>query len=368
MRKARCASMLASMAVATSIRKLRRRPTVVPRTPVVEPAPVEPVTPWLDLDALAARWQVALDAAQRALAAAEVSVDAIDLDQPRRRLLRERDETAESLARLARATGVPPPWLSRAPVTPSMLGLPETVEACLFDLDGVLTDSNAFHARAWAEVFDPLLLSLSERTGWHFIPFDRDRDYRTYLDGRARLEGVHAFLASRGIRLAEGRPEDDADAETAQGLARRKREALERSLHERDVTPLTGVRRYLEVAGHAGVRRGGVSASASTQEILAVAQLGGLVDTYVDADAMRLEQLRSLPAPDVLISICRRLGVAPEDAVVFTHNPAGVAAAAAAGLDVVGIGEGADEALLHGFGAATVVPSLTVLLDRRLRG
>jgi beta-phosphoglucomutase-like phosphatase (HAD superfamily) len=353
---------------ATSVRPERRdRGAVAPLALVPERDPVRQARACVDLDTVAAQWQVALDAAQRALTAADVSLTAGDLERPRHRLMREREETARSLARLARATGVPSPWLSPTTVTTSMLGLPATAKACLFDLDGVLTDSGGFHARAWAEVFDELLLRLAERTGWQFIPFDRERDYRTYLDGRARLEGVHAFLASRGIRLPEGRPEDPADADTAQGLARHKSEALGRSLRERGVVPLAGVRRYLEAAGHAGVKRGVVSASARTEEILSEARLASLMDTFIDADAMRRERLRSLPAPDVLLWICQRLDVRPEEAVVLTHNPAGVAAGNAGGFTVVGVGEGADEDLLSGFGAATVVPSLAVLLDRRLR-
>jgi beta-phosphoglucomutase-like phosphatase (HAD superfamily) len=85
-----------------------------------------------------------------------------------------------------------------------MLGLPATIRACLFDLEGVLTDSALLHAWAWSEVFDEFLLRLNEKTGWRFIPFDRGGDYRDYLEGRPRLEGVHAFLGSRGIR-----PEDE---------------------------------------------------------------------------------------------------------------------------------------------------------------
>jgi beta-phosphoglucomutase-like phosphatase (HAD superfamily) len=321
----------------------------------------------LELDTVAAHWQVALDSAQRALAAAGPSVRPGELEGVRRQLMQERDETARALVRLARAIGAPSPWLSPTPVSPAMLGLPSTAQACLFDLDGVLTDSDALHARAWSEVFDDLLLRLAERTGWQFVPFDRDADYRTYLDGRARLEGVHAFLASRGIRLPEGRPEDTAHIDSAQGLARHKSAALERLLHEHGVTALEGVRRYLVAAGHAGVKRAVVSASASTREILEVAALAPLVDAYVDADTMRRERLRSLPAPDVLACICRLLAVEPEDAVLLTHNPAGAAAGKAAGLTVVGVGDGAGSDLLHGFGASTVVPSLSVLLDRRLR-
>ena len=119
--------------------------------------------------------------------------------------MRERQQTArllEAVARVARPQ--PKPWLSPAPVRNAMLGLPEAVHACIFDLERVLTDSAAAHAWAWGEVFDDFLLRSSQQTGWHFIPFDRVADYRSYLDGRPRLEGVHAFLRSRGIRLPEG--------------------------------------------------------------------------------------------------------------------------------------------------------------------
>ena len=243
-----------------------------------------------------------------------------------------------------------------------MLGLPATVEACLFDLEGVLTDSALLHALAWGEVFDDLLLRLADKTGWHFIPFDREADYRTYLDGRPRLEGVHAFLDSRGIRLPEGRPDDPADADTARALAERKGEALARSLRQRGVTALAGARRYLEAAGQAGLGRAVVSASASTLPMLELAGLATLVEERVDADVIRAEGLRARPAPDLLLAACRSLGVRPEMAVTFTHSAAGVAAGHAAGMAVIGVGEGAQEELLRGFGAERVVPSVTTLL------
>ena len=214
-----------------------------------------------------------------------------------------------------------------------MLGLPATVRACLFDLEGVLTDSAVLHALAWGEVFDDFLLRLADKTGWQFIPFDRDSDYRTYLDGRPRLEGVHAFLDSRGIRLPEGRPDDPERMPTPpRGLARRKGEALARCLRQRGVTALAGARRYLEVAGQAGLARAVVSASASTLPMLELAGLATLVEERVDADVIRAEGLRARPAPDLLLVACRRLGVRPEEAVTFTHSAAGVAAGHAAGL------------------------------------
>ena len=254
------------------------------------------------------------------------------------------------------------PWLSPVPVRRDMLGLAASTQACLFDLDGVLTDSALLHASAWAQVLDELLLRMSARTGWHFIPFDPDADYRTFLGGRPRLEGIHAFLDSRGIRLPEGRVDDPADADTASGVARHKGEVLAHDLRQHGVTALPGVHRYLDAAGRAGLTRAVVSASASTSAMLELAGLGGLVEVCMDADVIRSENIRTPPSPEVLLAACRRLDVSPQDAVTFTHSAAGVAAGLAAGMTVVGVGQGADAELLRGFGAPRIVPSLSLLL------
>ncbi|MGZ8794957.1 MAG: HAD family hydrolase [Gaiellaceae bacterium] len=345
-----------------------RRPTAqtAPRTRDALDVAAQPPRP-LELDTVSSRWQLALDAAELALIAAGRSLPPSELAQRRRKLVRERQQTAEMLARLAHVAGVRSvPWLSPVPVTTKMLGLPATVSACVFDLEGVLTDTALLHAWAWGEVFDEFLLRLSEKTGWHFIPFDRYADYRTYVDGRPRLEGVHAFLGSRGIRLPEGRLDDPAQADTACGLATRKGEALARRLRQRGVTVLSGARRYLEAVGHAGLKRAVVSASASTLPMLELAGLGALVEERVDAEVIRIEGLRSRPAPDLLLVACRRLGVRPQETVTFTHSAAGVAAGHAAGLAAIGVGDEAQGELLLGFGAERVVASVSDLLDPRL--
>jgi beta-phosphoglucomutase-like phosphatase (HAD superfamily) len=320
-----------------------------------------------DLDALAAHWHRALDASERALSAATGTLSPGYLSERRAELARERRRTAELLVSLARARGMrPEPWLAPGRIDVRALGLPATTRACFFDLDGVLTDSARLHAWAWGEVFDGLLLGLAQETGWQFVPFDRREDYRRYIEGRPRLEGIRAFLDSRGIRLPEGRPEDSLHARSAWGLANRKGEAVERGLQRRGVTALAGARRYLEAAGQAGIGRGAISASASTLQMLELAALARLVETYLDADAIHADGLRAPPAPDVLLTACGRLGVAPDRVVAFTHSAAGVAAGLAAGVTVVGVGTGADEELLRGFGAERVVSSLGSLLDPRL--
>ena len=321
-----------------------------------------------ELDTVADDWQLALDGAAEALDAADRAYTAEERARLRRSLAQERAETASLLERLARTTGVHNvPWLSPLPLHPSSLGLDAGVSACLLDLEGVLTDSGVVHAAAWAEVFDDLLLRLAQKTERQFIPFDRDVDYRTYIDGRPRLEGIHAFLRSRGIRLPEGRPEDPANVDSAYGLARHKSEALARVMRRRGVSALPGVRRFLESAGRAGLGRAVVSGSQTVLPMLELAEIATLVDVRVDAELTRAEGLRSRPAPDLLLAACRRLGVEPAEATCFVHSPDGVAAGHAAGIPVVGVGlDAAARDRLRGFGAERVVSSLAELLDRRL--
>jgi len=321
----------------------------------------------LALEPLSANWQRALDAADKALQAATGSVPDVDLRERRQQLVRERQQTArllEAVARVARPQ--PRPWLSPVPVRNTMLGLPEDVRACILDLEGVLTDSAALHAWAWGEVFDDFLLRSSQQTGWHFIPFDRVADYPAYLDGRPRLEGVHAFLRSRGIRLPEGCTDDSPEVDTANGLANRKGATLANRLGERGVNESLGARRYLEAAHRAGVKCAAISASANTSKVLELSGLATLIDVRIDAATMRSDRLRSLPAPDVLLAVCRQLDLLPAQAASLTCSPAGVAAGRSAGLLVFGVGDAEHAELLAGFGAQRVVPSLRTLLDPRL--
>jgi beta-phosphoglucomutase-like phosphatase (HAD superfamily) len=322
----------------------------------------------VDLGPVAEAWQRSLDTAQWALEAARAPLGSTVVNARQRDLALERQAARQLLARLGRESGARAlPWLSPWPLDVGMLGLPQGIRACLFDLDGVLTDSGALHAWAWAEVFDPLLLRLSERLGWAFRPFDRASDYRDFVDGRPRLDGIHAFLASRGITFPEGRIEDPATADTAHGLARRKGDKLAQGLADRGVVALDGARRYLEAARRTNVGCGVVSASTTMRPMLELAGLARLVDVRADAELMRGESLRARPAPDLVLAACRRLGIAAADAATMTQSPAGVAAGRSAGLFVIGVGDGARGEELREFGADSVVPSLSSLLDPRIR-
>jgi beta-phosphoglucomutase-like phosphatase (HAD superfamily) len=320
----------------------------------------------VDLELLSAGWQRALDAAGSALRAADESLPAWELRDRRAALARETATTAVALRELARGGRQPAPWLSPVPIANAMLGLPATVCACIFDVEGVLTDSSRLHAWAWGEVFDDFLSRLGERTNWHLIPFDRDADYRAYVEGRPRLDGVQTFLRSRGIQAPEGRPDDPIDADTAHGLARRKGRFLERRLQEEGVTALPAARRYLEAARRAGLMCAVVYESASTLPMLEQAGLATLLDARIDAAVISAERLRSRPVPDLLIAACRCLDVATTCAVTFTGSPAGVVAGRRAGMLTVGVG-GADRwESLEGLGADRVAPALSALLDPRL--
>jgi HAD superfamily hydrolase (TIGR01509 family) len=327
------------------------------------PAAVPRPAQRLDLDSIASRWQLALDAGDRALQSARRALPAPELDRRRRQLALERQLTAELLAQLAHVAGSRAvPWLSPVPVTPTMLGLPSGTRACIFDVDEILIDAAALHLGAWSDAFDDFLLHLSDRAGRAFVPFDRRRD-RVYIDGRSRIGGVHAFLASRGIRLLDGAPGDTAGATTAWALAHRKGEALERRLATGPVHALPGARRYLEAAGHAGLGRAVVSASATTWRLIELAGLGSLLEACVDASVVEAEGLQPRPAPDLLLAACRRLGVSPTEAVTFAHSDAGVAAGRAAGLTVVAVRpQGAPEPPA----GVRLVPALRAQLDPQL--
>jgi HAD superfamily hydrolase (TIGR01509 family) len=324
------------------------------------------------LDAVAAAWRPALDAADAALSAADRALGPAELRDLRRGLASERSSTVELLEEVARVEGSHATFgelLVSGPNLKGLLGLPSAVTACVFNLDGVLVGSAALHAAAWAETFDELIVARVERTGGRFAPFNPRVDYARHIHGQPRLHGVHAFLASRGISLPAGAPDDRPGAETVYGLANRKREALLRRIDEQGVSACKGSKRYLETARDAGVRGAVVSASANTATILERSGLAPLINVRVDGNTIVAEQLRARPAPDIPLTACRLLDVAPAAAAMFETSAAGVAAARAAGFAlVVGVDSAGDEGALADEGADVVVSGLAELYERRLTG
>ncbi|MCW1820027.1 hypothetical protein A5731_11480 [Mycolicibacterium conceptionense] len=244
-----------------------------------------------------------------------------------------------------------------------MLGLPEQITACLFDLDGVLTDTASVHKKAWKAMFDEYLQSRAERTGEPFTAFDIDVDYLTYVDGKRRQDGVRSFLASRGIELPEGTPDDPADAETIEGLGNRKNAMFHKTLEKDGVEVFEGSRRYLQAVTEAGLRRAVVSSSANTEEVLRITGLDTFIEQRVDGVTMRDENIPGKPAPDSFLRAAELLGVSPAQAAVFEDALAGVAAGRAGKFGfVVGVDRVGQAGQLRRDGADVVVTDLAELM------
>ena len=246
-----------------------------------------------------------------------------------------------------------------------MLGLPDSVTGCLFDLDGVLTKTATLHAAAWQEMLDSYLRERARQTGEPFVPFDPVRDYDEYVDGKPRAEGTRSFLASRGIKLPDGRPDDPADAQTVSGLGNRKNEIVLRRIRTDGVEAYPGSMRYVRAARDAGLRRAVVSSSANCREVLAAAGIEDLFEAVIDGVIAKREQLRGKPAPDTFLAGARALGLRPAAAAVFEDALAGVAAGRAGRFGyVVGVDRAGQAEALTEHGADVVVADLAELLDR----
>jgi beta-phosphoglucomutase family hydrolase len=244
-----------------------------------------------------------------------------------------------------------------------LLGLPDQVRACLFDLDGVLTKTATVHAAAWKEMFDAYLRERAARTGERFVPFDAVAEYEQYVDGKPRYEGVQSFLASRGIELPRGEPNDPPQAETVDGLGNRKNEIVLALIRERGVEPYEGSVKYVQAAKEAGLRRAVVSSSTNCHDVLIAAGIDDLFEVRIDGVVAEREHLRGKPAPDTFLAGARALGVEPAGAAVFEDALAGVAAGRAGRFGfVVGVDRVGQADALREHGADVVVSDLRELL------
>jgi beta-phosphoglucomutase family hydrolase len=245
-----------------------------------------------------------------------------------------------------------------------VLGLPDAVRGCLFDLDGVLTKTAKVHDAAWTEMFDSFLREWSSATDTPFVPFDPVKDYEQYVDGKPRLDGTRSFLTSRGIALPDGNETDPAGAHTIYGLSNRKNQIFLEKIQSEGVEVYQGSVRYVRAAGDAGFHRAVVSSSANCRDILAAAHIEDLFEKRIDGIVAKREHLRGKPAPDTFLAGARTLGLEPGAAAVFEDALAGVAAGRAGQFGyVVGVDRLGQAAALREHGADVVVPDLSELLD-----
>jgi beta-phosphoglucomutase family hydrolase len=245
------------------------------------------------------------------------------------------------------------------------LGIPAGIRACLFDLDGVLTKTAVVHAAAWKQMFDAYLKERAQRTGEPQEPFDAKDDYDEFVDGRPRYDGVRSFLASRGIELPDGSPDDPPDRETISGLGNRKNEIVLRLIREDGVDAYPGSIRYLKAAVDAGLRRAVVSSSTNCRDVLEAAGIEQYLEERIDGVVAEREHLKGKPAPDTYLAGARALGVEPSEAAVFEDALAGVEAGRAGNFGfVVGVDRVGQADALRAHGAGTVVKDLAELLDQ----
>ena len=243
------------------------------------------------------------------------------------------------------------------------LGLPAGVTACLFDLDGVLTQTAKVHAAAWKQTFDEYLQRRAAERGEEFVPFDPVADYDEYVDGKPRADGVRSFLAARGIALPDGAPDDPPDAETIAGIGNRKNKIVLKMINDQGVEPYAGSVRYVKAVGAAGLPRAVVSSSTNCRDVLAAAGIEDLFEAIIDGHVAEREHLKGKPAPDTFLAGARALGVAPAQAAVFEDALAGVQAGRAGNFGfVVGVDRVGQADALRAHGADVVVRDLAELL------
>ena len=245
-----------------------------------------------------------------------------------------------------------------------MFGLPDGVTACLFDMDGVVTQTAVVHAAAWKEMFDDFLRERAQSTGTPFVPFDSHHEYDAYVDGKPRLDGTRSFLESRGIDLPEGTPDDPPGTPTLYGLSNRKNALVLAKIAAGRVQVYDGTITYICAVKDKGIATAIVSASANTQQVLDSAGIAGLFDVRVDGVIAKERGLRGKPAPDTFLAAAQALNVPANRAAVFEDAQAGVAAGRAGGFAlVVGVDRVGQAAELREHGADIVVQDVAELLE-----
>jgi beta-phosphoglucomutase family hydrolase len=226
-------------------------------------------------------------------------------------------------------------------------------DAALFDLDGVLTPTAEVHMRAWRQLFTDFLAKRGIAKPY------RQSDYFDYIDGKPRYEGVRAFLASRGIQLAEGDPSDSPDLETVCGLGNRKNEFFAAVLREEGVQPYAGSVQLLDHLADRGTKVAVVTSSRNATAVLEAADLGPRFDVVIDGNVAAERGLRGKPSPDTFVAAAEELGVSVQRAVVFEDALSGVEAGHAGGFGlVVGVDRGVGAQRLTESGADVVVDDL----------
>lgn len=236
---------------------------------------------------------------------------------------------------------------------------PQDFDAVLFDLDGVLTRTASVHAAAWKKLFDNFLAQRAAHGGAAFVPFDIDADYRRHVDGKPRHDGVSAFLASRGIALPFGAPQDAPDAQTVRALGKLKDRYFTQHLEQHGVELYEASIALVRTLRAHDVRTAVVSSSNNCAAVLDAVGIADLFDVRVDGTDVTRLSLEGKPAPDAFLEAARRLNVEPSRSVVVEDAIAGVSAGRAGEFgSVIGVDRTGQSQALRDAGADVVVTSL----------
>jgi len=240
----------------------------------------------------------------------------------------------------------------------------EQYDAVLFDLDGVITNTADLHAACWKNMFDEYLRKRANERGEAFRSFDLGTDYRLYVDGKPRSDGVRDFLRSRDIRLPEGSPNDPPDTETVCGLGRRKNDLFDKIIEERGVQPYEGSVKLIQQLRQRGFKIAVVTSSHNCAAVLRAAKLDAFFNVRVDGNTIDAEHLAGKPAPDTFLMAAKLLGVEPARAIVIEDAISGVEAGSNGHFGLVlGVARKGNAGELHKHGAHLVVDDLGELVD-----
>jgi beta-phosphoglucomutase family hydrolase len=235
-------------------------------------------------------------------------------------------------------------------------------DAVLFDLDGVLTSTAAIHAEAWKTMFDAYL---RKREGASFRPFDIASDYKQYVDGKPRYEGVRSFLAARGIQLPEGDAGEPPSDESVSGLGNRKDVLVKQAIAAGRVESFAGSVRWVRQLREQSFRLAVVSSSRNCAPVLQAAGIADLFEVRVDGETLVQESLAGKPAPDSFLHAAKLLATTPARSVVVEDAIAGVEAGRAGDFGlVIGVDREGHADLLRSHGADLVVSDLGELVRR----
>jgi beta-phosphoglucomutase-like phosphatase (HAD superfamily) len=185
----------------------------------------------------------------------------------------------------------------------------EKYDAVLFDLDGVITDTASLDAACWKQMFDDYLQTRAAQRGEVFRSFDIATDYRHYVDGKPRFDGVRDFLTSRGIQLPEGTPDDPPQAETVCGLGNRKNDLINEVIEDIGVKAYEGSVKLISQLHHQGFEIAVVTSSQNCTTVLHAAKLDGFFDVQVDGNMIEEQHLAGKPAPDTVLTPAKLLAV-----------------------------------------------------------